>query len=223
MRWSIGNRSSNIEDRRGQRFGGMGFGGLGAGGIILLIILSLVFKRDFFSLISGGEAAQAGSVSATPEEEHVVDFVSFVLDTTQSTWRTILAQRGTHYQDAKLVLFRDAVQSACGFAQEASGPFYCPGDHKVYIDLGFYGELRTRFGAPGDFAQAYVLAHEVGHHVQDELGLEARFRQAQERNPRQAKALSVRFELQADCLAGIWAHSTEQRKLLEAGDVDEAL
>ena len=213
MRWSIGNRSSNIEDRRGQRFGGMGFGGLGAGGIILLIILSLVFKRDFFSLISGGEAAQTGSVSATPEEEHVVDFVSFVLDTTQSTWRTILAQRGTHYQDAKLVLFRDAVQSACGFAQEASGPFYCPGDHKVYIDLGFYDELRSRFGAPGDFAQAYVLAHEVGHHVQTLLG----------DNFGSTNAGSVRRELQADCYAGIWGSFMAREGVLEAGDVEEGI
>ena len=168
MRWSIGNRSSNLEDLRGRRaFGGLGFGRLGIGGIVMLLVLSLIFKKDFFSLVSGGEAATVGEVASTPEEERLVDFVSFVLDTAQSTWSRILEQRGQSYQEARLVLFRDAVQSACGFAQSATGPFYCPGDSRIYIDLGFYEELRSRFGAPGDFAQAYVLAHEVGHHTCD--------------------------------------------------------
>jgi predicted metalloprotease len=215
MRWSIGDRSSNLEDRRGQRFGGMGIGRLGVGGVVILLVLSLVFKKDFFSLVSGGigEAAPAGPVATTPEEEHLVDFVSFVFDTTQSTWSKVLAQRGMRYQDAKLVLFRDAVQSACGFAQAATGPFYCPGDHKVYIDLGFYDELRRRFGAPGDFAQAYVLAHEVGHHVQTLLG--DRFGSSNQG--------SVRRELQADCFAGIWGNYMAREGVLEGGDVQEGL
>ncbi|MFN2571642.1 MAG: neutral zinc metallopeptidase [Gemmatimonadales bacterium] len=216
MRWSIGDRSSNLEDRRGQRaFGGMGVGRLGIGGVVILLILSLVFKRDFFGLLSRGAnaAAPAGQVTASPEEEHLVDFVSFVFDTTQSTWRTALAQRGARYQDAKLVLFRDAVQSACGFAEAATGPFYCPGDHKVYIDLGFYDELRSRFGAPGDFAQAYVLAHEVGHHVQTLLG----------DNFGQSNSGSVRRELQADCYAGIWGNFMSREGVLESGDVEEGL
>ena len=215
MRWSIGNRSSNLEDRRGQRFGGgLGLGGLGVGGVILLLVLSFIFKRDFFSLISGGAPAN-GPVASTPEEEHLVDFVSFVFDTTQSTWRRILAQRGggAHYEDAKLVLFRDAVESACGFAQAVSGPFYCPSDHKVYIDLGFYDELKSRFGAPGDFAQAYVLAHEVGHHVQTLLG----------DTFGSSNAGSVRRELQADCYAGIWGNFMGREGILEPGDVEEGL
>jgi predicted metalloprotease len=213
MRWTPGDRSPNLEDRRGQRFAGVGR--LGIGGVVILLVLSLIFKRDFFSLLSGGqgEAAQSGPVATTPEEEHLVDFVSFVFDTTQSTWTQILAQRGARYQDAKLVLFRDAVQSACGFAQAATGPFYCPSDHKVYIDLGFYDELRQRFGAPGDFAQAYVLAHEVGHHVQALLG--DRFGSS--------NAGSVRRELQADCYAGIWGNYMSREGALESGDAQEGM
>lgn len=207
MRWSIGGRSSNVEDRRGQRaFGGLGAGRLGIGGVVILLVLSLIFKKDFFSLVSGGAAAPAG-------EERLVDFVSFVFDTTQSTWSQIFAQRGARYQNAKLVLFRDAVQSACGFAQAATGPFYCPGDHKVYIDLGFYDELHSRFGAPGDFAQPYVLAHEVGHHVQNLLG--DRFGTSNEG--------SVRRELQADCFAGVWGNYMSRAGVLEGGDVEEGL
>jgi len=155
----------------------------------------------------------AGEVVSTPEEERLVDFVSFVFDTTQSTWTRVFAQRGVQHLDARLVLFRDAVQSACGFAQAATGPFYCPGDHKVYIDLGFYEELRSRFGAPGDFAQAYVLAHEVGHHVQTLLG--DRFGTSNEG--------SVRRELQADCFAGVWANHMSRAGVLEGGDVEEGL
>ena len=216
MRWDPGQRSDNLEDRRGQRFGGLGgIGRLGAGGVIILLILSLIFKRDFFSLISGGssEAAPAGAVETTPEEEHLVDFVSFVFDTAQSTWSMVLAQHGARYQPAKLVLFRDAVQSACGFAQTATGPFYCPGDHKVYIDLGFYDELRRRFGAPGDFAQAYVLAHELGHHVQTLLG----------DTFGTSNAGSVRRELQADCYAGVWGNYMAREGVLESGDAEEGL
>jgi hypothetical protein len=153
-----------------------------------------------------------------------VDFVTFVLNDTQGTWAKILpAEDGVPYHHAKLVLFRNSINSGCGGAQSATGPFYCPEDEKVYIDLGFYRELKNRFGAPGEFAEAYVLAHEIGHHVQKLLGIEAKARAAQERNPGSAKAISVRIELQADCFAGVWAHSTDQRHLLEAGDVDQAL
>jgi predicted metalloprotease len=215
MRWEPGPRSDNLEDRRGQRFGGMGVGRLGIGGVVILLVLSLIFKRDFFSLLSGGtsEAAPAGPVATTPEEEHLVDFVSFVFDTTQHTWATIMSQHGQHYQAAKLVLFRDGVQSACGIAETATGPFYCPGDHKVYIDLGFYDELRRRFGAPGDFAQAYVLAHEVGHHVQTLLG----------DTFGSSNAGSVRRELQADCFAGVWGYYMAREGALESGDAEEGL
>jgi len=167
----------------------------------------------------GAERAPGGTVRSTPQEEELVEFVSFVLDDAQSVW----AQHLPGYPPAKLVLFRDAVESACGFAQAAMGPFYCPSDQKVYIDLGFYEELRQRFGAPGDFAQAYVLAHEIGHHVQKVTGTEQKVRRAQRSHPRDAKALSVRMELQADCYAGIWAHSTARRDLLETGDLEEGL
>ena len=215
MRWEPGPRSDNLEDQRGQRFGGLGIGRLGIGGVVILLVLSLIFKRDFFSLISGGtsEAAPAGSVATTPEEEHLVDFVSFVFDTAQSTWTMVLRPRGVQYQPAKLVLFRDGVQSACGIAQTATGPFYCPGDHKVYIDLGFYDELRRRFGASGDFAQAYVLAHELGHHVQTLLG----------DSFGSSNAESVRRELQADCFAGIWGFYMAREGVLEPGDAEEGL
>ena len=147
-----------------------------------------------------------------------------VLDDTQKNWEQILPQQsGKQYRHAKLVLFRNYTQSGCGSAESATGPFYCPEDEKVYIDLGFYDELKQRFGAPGQFAQAYVLAHEVGHHVQKILGIEAKVRRLQEDNPRQQNPLSVRMELQADCLAGLWAHSTQERGLLESGDVESAL
>lgn len=223
MRWTPGGRSDNVEDRRGGG-GGLGGGGrLGLGGVVVLLVLSVVFKKDFFSLVGAGGAGAAPSEAAAPvtdpNEEPMVQFVSFVLDDTQKTWTTILPQ----YQDAKLVLFRDVVQSGCGVAESATGPFYCPADHKVYIDLGFYQELKERFGAPGDFAQAYVLAHEIGHHVQNLLGTDAQMRRAQQSRPEQANALSVRLELQADCYAGVWGHAAAARNVLEPGDADEAL
>jgi predicted metalloprotease len=232
MRWSPGHQSQDLEDRRGESGGGGG-GGLGGrhigiGGLLVLLLLSVVFKRNFFSLLGdggGGTSASstAGPAMSTPAEDSLVQFVSFVLDDAQSTWERLLPAAGTSYTHAHLVLFRDGIASACGFAQSATGPFYCPGDERVYIDLGFYQELRDRFGAPGDFAQAYVLAHEIGHHVQHLLGLSDKVHQAEERRPGQANALSVRLELQADCYAGIWAKSTEQRNLLEGGDVEEGL
>ena len=165
------------------------------------------------------QPGQPGAVSSSPAEEKLVDFVSFVLDDTQATWSRLLPG----YTDAQLVLFRNAVDTGCGFAQSAAGPFYCPRDHKVYVDLGFFEELRSRFGAPGDFAQAYVLAHEIGHHVQSQLGIEREVRERQSANPRETNALSVRLELQADCFAGVWGHSTARRDLLDPGDMDEGL
>jgi predicted metalloprotease len=229
MRWSPRGRSRNLEDRRGARSVGLGgIPGLGIGGVLLLLVLSIVFKQDFFSLVGGGTAeAPVGDVppaTTTPEEERLVQFVSFVLDDAQLTWARLLpATAGVEYRNARLVLFRDAVRSTCGFAQSASGPFYCPADERVYIDLGFYQELQDRFGAPGDFAQAYVLAHEIGHHVQHLLGTDAEVRRAQGARPGLENELSVRMELQADCYAGIWGHSTAQRELLEQGDVEEGL
>ena len=236
MRWTPGGTSGDIEDRRDQSGGGPGFGGfggmrLGLGGIIILFILSLLFKQDFFALLGGGGGAvSSGPAVSTPNpakdaaEKPLVQFVSFVLDDTQKTWDQVLPQQaGTPYRHAKLVLFRDYTQSGCGGAESATGPFYCPADEKVYIDLSFYDELKQRFGAPGEFAQAYVLAHEIGHHVQKLIGIENKVRQLQSQNPGQANPLSVKMELQADCLAGVWAHSTQQRGLLEAGDVQSAL
>jgi uncharacterized protein len=234
MRWTPGGSSSDIEDRRGSSGGGgFGIGGapIGCGGAIILLVLSLLFHKNFFALLGTGSngtqisaPAESRPVQETPEEHKEVQFVSFVLDDVQKTWQTILAQQSNaSYRHATLVLFRDSTPSSCGYAQAASGPFYCPEDEKVYIDLAFYDELKQRFGASGDFAQAYVLAHEIGHHVQKILGIEAKMHQAMENDPRRAKQYSVRLELQADCFAGIWAHSTQQRNLLEAGDVEEGL
>jgi uncharacterized protein len=234
MRWTPGGTSGDIEDRRDQGGGGgFGFGGmrLGLGGLLLLGLLSLIFKQNFFALLDGGSTGSPGPAAVSnadpardAAEKPMVEFVSFVLDDTQHTWDQVLPeQTGTPYRHAKLVLFRDYTQSGCGGAESATGPFYCPVDEKVYIDLGFYDELKRRFGAPGEFAQAYVLAHEVGHHVQKILGIEGKVRNLQQQDPRAANPLSVRMELQADCLAGAWAHSTQQRGLLEKGDVESAL
>ena len=234
MRWTPGGESQDIEDRRDESGGGGGFqfGGLhiGIGGAIVLLILSLVFKTNLFTLLSGGGADSGPATVRQPNpardaaERPFVEFVSFVLDDTQKTWTQLLPeQTGKPYRHAKLVLFRDYTQSGCGGAQSATGPFYCPEDERVYIDLGFFDELNRRFGAPGQFAQAYVLAHELGHHVQKLLGIEGKVHQMQESNSRQANPLSVKLELQADCLAGVWAHSTQQRGLLEKGDVESAL
>ena len=234
MKWTPGNTSQDIEDRRGEG-GGSRFGGgrgLGVGGFVVLLILSVVFKQDLFSLLgqgglpSGGQgapSAEAGPVAQSPEEEKRVKFVSFVLDSAQAFWQQEFAQKGAQYRHAKLVLFRDGVQSGCGNASAATGPFYCPADEKVYIDLGFYDELDRRFGAPGDFAQAYVLAHEIGHHVQKLLGIEDKVRRLQQSDPGEANPTQVKMELQADCLAGVWGKATEQMGILQAGDVEEGI
>jgi predicted metalloprotease len=234
MRWTPGGESGDIEDRRDQTGGGGGgfqFGGIhiGIGGAFVLLILSFVFKVNLFSLLGGGTGGAPTAVSQLnpaqdAEEKPLVQFVSFVLDDVQNTWTQLLPQQtGTDYRHAKLVLFRDYTQSGCGGAESATGPFYCPEDEKVYIDLGFFDELSRRFGAPGQFAQAYVLAHELGHHVQKLTGIEGKVHRLQESNSRQANPLSVKLELQADCFAGVWAHSTQQRGLLEKGDVESAL
>ena len=201
--------------------------GLGIGGTVVVLALSLIFGRDFFSEMgvepAGVSAGAPMSAADSVGEEKEVQFISFVLDDVQNVWARVLPQSGTRFQPARLVLFRNSTNSGCGAAQSAMGPFYCPLDERVYLDLGFFEELRRRFGASGDFAEAYVLAHELGHHVQHLMGTDARVRQAQESNPSAANELSVRIELQADCYAGVWAHSTSQRQMLERGDIDEAL
>ena len=233
MNWSPGGESQDIEDRRDDSGGGGGFqfGGLhmGIGGALILLVLSFIFRTNLFSLLGGG-TADPGTTVSQPDpardtaEKPLVQFVSFVLDDTQKTWTQILPQQtNTPYRHAKLVLFRDSTRSGCGGAAAATGPFYCPQDERVYIDLGFFDELSRRFGAPGQFAQAYVLAHELGHHVQKLLGIEGKVHQLQQSNSREANPLSVKLELQADCFAGVWAHSTQQRGLLESGDVQSAL
>ncbi len=225
MRWTPGGRSPNLEDRRSMG-GGMGRG-MGIGGTVVVLALSLIFGRNLFSdlgvepTMGATNAPMTAADSAGQEEQ--VQFVSFVLDDVQKTWADVLPKYGGTFHPARLVLFRNSTDSGCGAAQSAMGPFYCPLDERVYLDLGFFDELKQRFGASGDFAQAYVLAHELGHHVQHLTGTDARVRHAQESNPSAANELSVRLELQADCYAGVWAHSTDQRQMLQQGDVDEAL
>ena len=234
MEWTPGGSNPDIEDRRDQSGGGMGgggfgFGGLGIGGIIIVGLLSLLFRQNLFTLFSGaGPATQ--QVRAVPDrqrdvkEQPEVEFVSFVLKDVQDNWDRVLPEMANRpYRHARLVLFRNAYPSACGLAKDAIGPFYCPEDEKVYLDLGFFDELRSRFGAPGEFAQAYVIAHEIGHHVQKILGIEPKVRRLQQSNPQDANPLSVRLELQADCFAGIWAHSTAQRRIINESDVQAGL
>lgn len=235
MRWTPGGVSDDIEDRRdqdyssGPGFGGFGFGGfhLGIGGTILLLILSFVFRHNLFGVFSGAPATTAPSHVARSNdagENREVQFVSFVLDDVQHTWEKLLPEQAhVPYRHAKLVLFRDYTESGCGTAQSATGPFYCPADEKVYIDLSFFDELRSRFGAPGEFAQAYVIAHELGHHVQKILGIEGKVQRLRRSDPSEANPLSVRLELQADCFAGIWGHSTEQRDIIDQADVKQGL
>jgi predicted metalloprotease len=233
VRWQRRGPSEDLEDRRGEApLRGPGFplpigrGGLSLGGAVALVAVMWLFGIDPTVLLSGDPGARvdvepgpAGSFEASPEEEDLVQFVSFVLDDLQSTWPQLLSG----YRNAHLVLFRDATRSACGTGASEMGPFYCPRDEKVYIDLSFYGDLRSRFGAPGDFAQAYVLAHEIGHHVQQLTGQGERARAAQGGDPRRANEVSVQLELQADCFAGVWGHHAAQRGVLEPGDVEEGL
>jgi uncharacterized protein len=224
MRWTPGGDRSNLEDRRSS--GGIGRG-MGLGGTVVVLALSLLFGRNLFNDL--GVEPGTGSVGApmsaadSAAQEPEVEFVVYVLNDVQNTWAKLLPAAGTQFHPAKLVLFRNSTDSGCGPAESAMGPFYCPVDERVYLDLGFFDELKQKFGAAGDFAQAYVIAHELGHHVQHLLGTDAQARRAQESNPSQANEVSVRVELQADCYAGVWAHSTDQRGVLDPGDVDEAL
>jgi uncharacterized protein len=238
MEWTPGGSSQDIEDHRddigggGSQFGGFGFGHLGVGGILVVGLLSLVFHQNFFALFSGGSVGtQAPMTQSQPnsqldqQERPEVEFMKFVLNDTQNNWDQILPKQvGATYHHAHLLLYRNSYPSACGTAQDATGPFYCPEDEKVYLDLGFFQELKTRFGASnGEFAQAYVVAHEIGHHVQKILGIEPKVHALQEQRPNQANALSVRLELQADCFAGVWGYSTAQRKLIDSGDIAQAM
>jgi len=253
MRWQTGRRSSNVEDRRGQGGGGFGgfrfpmpriprgglpggmrvgsprSGGIGCLGVVLLIVVFMVlFNLGPFAPpdteVSSVPSTSLGPTTSGPQDE-LVDFVSVVLADTEDTWHAILPAAGVDYQEPTLVLFSGYTQTACGLGQSATGPFYCPLDQKLYIDLSFYEDLRTRFRAPGDFAQAYVIAHEVGHHVQTLLGISQEVDAARRRSSQvQANELSVRLELQADCLAGIWAnHADRARQILEEGDIEEGL
>jgi uncharacterized protein len=226
MRWEGRRESQNIEDRRGMRFGRAG--GIGLGTIVLALVAAY-FGVDPSVVLQNtqpsGQQAEQVPYNESAEEAHLRKFVSFVLADTEDAWGSIFSAAGRTYEQPTLVLFSGAVESACGFAQAAVGPFYCPGDHKLYIDLSFYQDLQNRFGAPGDFAQAYVVAHEVGHHVQTLLGISERNMAARQRaSEAEANALSVRQELQADCFAGIWAHNADRsRQILETGDVEEGL
>jgi len=229
MRWRDGRKSENVEDRRGVRVSrGMLGGGIGT---IILVLVALYFGVDP-SVILNQETTQEvsvppGSVTGerSAEENRMAEFVSVVLADTEDTWHEMFRISGKTYQEPKLVLFTDAVDSACGFAQSAMGPFYCARDNKVYIDLQFYRDLQTRFQAPGEFAQAYVIAHEIGHHVQNLLGISDKVHSLQQGADKvTANNLSVRLELQADCLAGIWAyHADRSRNIVEAGDIEAAL
>jgi len=231
MRWGDGRRSENVEDRRGvhvsRRIAG---GGIGT---ILLVLVAMYFGIDPSIILNqsqtpipgAGAPTRSEPYSASPEENRLAEFVSVVLGDTEDTWRTLFRGMDQTYQEPKLVMFSGSVESACGMASAAVGPFYCPMDQKVYIDLSFYSDLKQRFGAPGDFAQAYVIAHEVGHHVQNLLGIAEKVNSRRSRaSEGESNRLSVMMELQADCLAGVWAHHADKsRQILEEGDIEEAL
>ena len=234
MRWEGNRESSNVEDRRaGGGGGGFGIGGgaIGIGTIVIALIGGAVLGVNpltLLEILTGGGATQVqqqGPAPAPPANDQAAKFVSTVLADTEDVWKQQFQQGGANYVQPKLVLFRGAVRTACGAGQAAMGPFYCPLDQKVYIDLSFYETMKNRMGAPGDFAQAYVIAHEVGHHVQNQLGISEKVQSAQARGSRaEGNAMSVRLELQADCFAGVWGHHAQnQRQILEQGDVEEAM
>ena len=228
MRWERGRRSDNIEDRRGMRVGRKGLAGGGIGAIILALV-ALYFGVDPAVVLNqAGNLAptqEEQTVTFSPEEERLKDFMSVVLADTEDVWGALFQSSGQRYSPPKLVLFSGAVESACGFAEAAMGPFYCPADQKLYLDMGFFNDLAQRHDAPGDFAQAYVVAHEVGHHVQTLLGISEQVHAArQQAGKTEGNALQVRMELQADCFSGVWAHHAHKaRQVLEPGDVEEAL
>jgi hypothetical protein len=230
MRWELGRKSSNVEDRRGGGVAGPVAVGGGIGAIVLSVIVALLGGDPSVILNQGGAPSdrtqtEAPQTQRPPANDRMAQFVSVVLADTEDTWGSLFRQMGRTYVEPKLVLFSGAVQSACGYARSAVGPFYCPADQKLYIDLSFYRDLQNRYQAPGDFAQAYVIAHEVGHHVQNQLGISSKVHAMQSRVDRaQANQLSVRLELQADCFAGIWANrANRSRQILEEGDIEEAL
>ncbi|MBT1156412.1 zinc metallopeptidase [Aminobacter anthyllidis] len=248
MRWRGRRQSENVQDTRGQGGGGGIGGGLGGGrlpmgprmstgggglsGIIILVVLFFALRAcgiDPMQILSGGDDGSVpggGQVTqgGAPANDEMTQFVSTVLAETEDTWNGIFQAEGLKYTEPKLVLFSGQVRSACGFASSASGPFYCPGDQKVYLDTAFFGQLAKQFGAAGDFAQAYVIAHEVGHHVQNLTGILPKFNQMrQQMSEADANQMSMRVELQADCFAGVWGHYTDQKGLLEQGDIEEAL
>jgi uncharacterized protein len=228
MRWQEGRRSENVEDRRGL---GLPYGvtvGAGGGlGMLLLVVIGMFFGINPLAFLQNQEPSSSIDTTQRDAGSHdqMRDFVSVVLADTEDVWTDVFRQAGQTYMPPKLVLFSQAIQSACGMAATAVGPFYCPEDHKVYLDLSFFNELRTRFGAPGDFAQAYVIAHEVGHHVQTLLGISQKVQRVREQTNRiESNRLSVMLELQADCLAGVWAQRADRaRHILESGDVEEGL
>jgi predicted metalloprotease len=225
MRWEGGRRSTNIEDRRGLGMGTIGGGGIGM--LLIVLAVSCLTGTNPLALLQMAEQVapqQTQQVpTGAPANDPAAEFVAVVLGDTEETWSRIFQSAGRQYQEPVLVLFDGQVQSACGGASAASGPFYCPADRKVYLDLSFFRELDQRFGAPGDFAAAYVIAHEVGHHVQTLLGISGQVRSQQEQSRSGANQLSVAMELQADCLAGVWGHHANRKQLLDAGDVDEGL
>ena len=229
MRWRGREQSGNVEDRRGMRPGGLVLGG-GIGSVVLLVAFMLLGgdPRQLLQIMGQSQDVSPSATQtapANPAQDEAKQFVAVVLKDTEDVWGALFQQMGKTYEPPHLVLFEDRVESACGLAGAAVGPFYCPGDRQVYLDLGFYDELRERFGAPGDFAQAYVIAHEVGHHVQNLLGISERVERLRESvSKAEANQLSVRLELQADFFAGVWAHHAEQSKhILESGDIEEAL
>jgi predicted metalloprotease len=235
MRWDGNRESDNVEDRRDQGGGGGGFIGgrsIGVGTIVIALVGGWVLGINpltILGMLSGGgapvEVQQQGPAHAPPKDDQMAKFVSTVLADTEDVWRDVFAKAGGTYKDPKLVLFRGATRTACGQGQAAMGPFYCPADQKVYIDLGFYETLKNRLGAPGEFAQAYVIAHEVGHHVQNQLGISGKMDEMRGRvSQTQYNALSVKLELQADCFAGLWANKAQNaRQILENGDVESAM
>lgn len=226
MRWRTGRESDNVEDRRGLRAGpAIAGGGIGTVAIVLIAMFFGVDPTMLLQSMGSGGASSQQTAAIPPGQEEARKFVSVVLADTEDTWNALFRQAGRNYQDPKLVLFNGAVQSACGYAQSAVGPFYCPADYKVYLDLDFFNEMKNRFRAPGDFAQAYVVAHEIGHHVQNLLGISSKVQALRQRaDSATANELSVRLELQADCYAGVWAyHANQARQILEAGDVEAAL
>lgn len=226
MDWTPGGMSGDIEDRRDSSggFGGMGGGGIGIVGFVVLLLISLVTGRNYLgSVLSGGGSTSVRERARPADENRDVQLISFVLDDAQKTWTQIFAEHGRNYRHAKLVLYRDMTYSGCGAAQASTGPFYCPEDEKVYVDLSFWGDLKRFGGSTADFAQAYVVAHELGHHVQKLLGIEGRMQRLAQQDPADRNHLSVDLELQADCFAGVWGHSTEQRNIVHPEDVDAAL